>query len=215
MKISESRIRQIIREELLEGILDATSGSARATPTPPDTRASSRTQDLANAKKTADAAAKKLAPAVGSKKSEISKMAVPDLKTWVKDYGKNDEKDDKKALRASDPEEMKKAAAAVLNLSKRDPQGSADILSNLKDNPQLRGAVISTPGMTDMQSAVDMNLRAAGRDPKTAVGDSWRELGKLSSKYNLAEQKILLIIREEILKVVEQSRTISGAGVSR
>jgi len=196
MGISGSRIRRIIREELLEGILDATSGSTRPAPASADTRAVNRTQDLANAKKTADAAAKKISSAVGSKKPEVSKMSVSDLKGWVKDYGKNGEEGKKKA---ADPDEMKKASAAVLNLSKRDAQGSTDMLSNLKDNPQLRSAVLATPGMTDMQSAVDMNLRAAGRDPKTAVADSWRELGKMSSKYNLAEERILRIIKEEIL----------------
>jgi hypothetical protein len=195
MRISERRIRQIIREELLEGILDATSGTGNVTTASSDTRAATRSKDLANAKKTADAAAKKLTPAISAKKPEISKMSVSDLKAWVKGYGKEDGKERK----ITDTEEMKKAAAAVLNLSKRDPQGSRDMLSNMKDNPQLRTAVLTTPGMNDMQSAVDMKLRAAGRDPKTAVSDNWREIGNLSTKYNLAEADVRRIIREELL----------------
>ena len=194
MASAGSTLRQIIREELLEGILDGTSGTGNLTPTSSDTRAANRAKELANAKRTADAAAKKLTPAIGSKKPEVSRMSVTDLKGLVKDYGKGD---DGKS-RATDPEEMKKAAAAVLNLSKRDPQGSTEMLSNLKTNPQLRAAVLTQPGMNDMQQAADMNLRAAGRDPKTAVGDSWRELGKLSSKYNLAESEISRIVREEL-----------------
>jgi len=205
MSITESMIRRIIREELLEGILDATSGTGNVTPASSDTRAATRAKDLANAKKTADVAAKRLTPAIASKKPEVSKMSVPDLKGWVKGYGK----DDGKERKVTDPEEMKKAAAAVLNLSKRDPQGSKEMLSNMKDNPQLRGAVLATPGMTDMQSAADMKLRASGRDPKTAVGDSWREIGNLSSKYNLAESDIRRIIKEELLRESSGSQDIN------
>ncbi len=201
MRINESTIRRIISEELNEGILDATSGSTRPAPVPSDTRSASRSQDLANAKRMADTAAKKLSPAVGPKKSEVSKMSVDDLKGYVKGYGQDG--DNKK--KAADPDEMKKAAAAVLNLSKRDAQGSNEMLSNLKGNPTLRGAVLTTPGMTDMQTAVDMNLRAAGRDPRTAIGDSWRELGKMTSKYNLAEGKLQRIIREELTLLREMS----------
>jgi len=203
MPMMGRRLRQIIREELeiIEGILDATSGPGRPTPIDPDERAAARAQDIANAKRVADAGAKKLAPAISTKKPEIGKMTVPDLKKWVKDYGKNGEEEKKKA---SDPEQVKKAAAAVLNLSKRDAQGSKDMLDNLKDNPHLRNAVTSTPGMMDMQTAADMNLRAAGRDPKVAVSDSWRELGKLSSKYSLAESKLRDIVLEELAQLIHR-----------
>lgn len=177
-----------IDEDLTEGILDGTSGSTRASPTPPDVRAANRQRDLDNAKRMGDAAAKKLTPAVTPKKPEIQKMPVADVKKMVNDFGK-----DKKTI---DKEDTKVATAAVLNLSKRDAQGATDMLSTMKSNPKLRAAVGSTPGMSDMQSAVDTRLKAGGKDPSTAIGDSWRELGKLTSKYNLSEA-ILEIIEEE------------------
>ena len=178
-------------EDLVEGILDGTSGSTRAAPVPPDVRAANRQRDLDNAKRMGDAAAKKLTPAVTPKKPEIQKMPVADVKKMVNDFGK-----DKGTI---DKEDTKVATAAVLNLSKRDAQGATDMLSTMKSNPKLRAAVSSTPGMSDMQSAVDTRLKAGGKDPNTAIGDSWRELGKLTSKYNLSES-LLDIIREEILR---------------
>jgi hypothetical protein len=204
MTISESRIRRIIREELFhvlgEGIIDATAGVGRAAPVSPEERAESRAQDLANAKRVADTAAKKLSTNISQKKADVSKMSVPDLKTWVKDYGKQPEEtgEEDEKPKATDPDQSKVAAAAVLNLSKRDVAGSKDMLTNLKDNPHLRNAVLSVPGMTDLQTAADMNLKAAGKDPKTAISDNWRELGKLSSKYGLAERVLRRLVKEKI-----------------
>jgi hypothetical protein len=71
------------------------------------------------------------------------------------------------------------------------------MLSTMKSNPKLRAAVASTSGVPDLQSAVDTNLKAGGKDPSTAVGDSWRELGRLTRKYNLSES-LSTIINEEI-----------------
>ena len=204
MRISESKIRHVVRDELLrilnEGIIDATAGVGRPAPVSPEERAESRAQDLANAKRVADAAAKKLSTNISQKKADVSKMSVPNLKMWVKDYGKQPEDDGKgdDKPKTVDAEQSKIAAAAVLNLSKRDAAGAKDMLTNLKDNPHLRNAVLSVPGMTDLQTAADMNLKAAGKDPKTAVSDNWRELGKLSSKYSLAESILRDIIAEEI-----------------
>ncbi len=200
MRISDSRIKQIIKEELErsldEGIIDATAGASRPTPVSPEDRADSRARDLANAKRVADTAAKKLSGAIGQKKSEVGNMSVQDLKTLVKDYGKQPEGGEKP--KSTDPDQSKVAAAAVLNLSKRDAAGSRDMLTNLKDNPHLRNAVLSVPGMTDLQTAADMNLKASGKDPKTAVADNWREIGKLSSKYSLAENLLRQVIKEKI-----------------
>jgi len=196
------RIKEI--ESVLEGILDATSGATRPDPIPPDVRAKNRQRNLDNAKKTSDLAAKKLSPSVIPKKAEIDKMAVGDVKKLVNDFGKDNKSPDK--------EDSKKVAAAVLDLSTRDPQGSKDMLSTLKSNTTLRGAVTSTPGMTDMQSAVDANLKANGKDPQTAVADSWRELGRLTNKYNLSEHKMKInentvkrLIREEAKKILSEA----------
>jgi len=177
-------------ESVVEGILDGISGATKPTPVPPDVKAANRQRDIENSKKVSDAAAKKLSPSITPKKSEIEKMPVADVKKMVKDFGKDKEIPDK--------EDSKKAAAAVLNLSKRDAQGANDMLSIMKSNPKLRAAVVSTPGMMDMQSAVDANLKVNGRDPSTAVSDGWRELGRLSSKYNLSESQVIRIIREEL-----------------
>jgi hypothetical protein len=177
-------------DAVVEGILDGTSGATRPSPVPSDVKAANRQRDLDNAKKTSDAAAKKLAPAVTPKKSEIDKMEVGDVKKMVSDFGKDKSVPDK--------EDSKKAAAAVLDLSTRDPQGSTDMLSTMKSNPKLRASVASVPGMVDMQNAVDANLKAGGKDPHTATSDSWRELGRLTSKYNLSESRISRIIKEEI-----------------
>lgn len=177
-------------ERVVEGIIDGLSGSTKAAPVPPDVKAAVRQRDIDNAKKSGDTAAKKLTPAVGPKKTEIDKMSVGDVKKMVKDFGKDKETPDK--------EDAKKAAAAVLDLSTRDAQGSTDMLSAMKSNPKLRAAVNSVPGMTDMQSAVDTKLKADGKDPSTAVGDSWRELGRLTSKYSLSELKAIEAMNEEV-----------------
>ena len=185
-------------EAVIEGILDGTSGSTRPDPVSPDVKSANRQRDLDNAKKTSDSAAKKLAPAVSPKKSEIDKMEVGDVKKMVNDFGKEKQVPDK--------EDSKKAAAAVLDLSTRDPQGATDMLSTMKKNPTLRAAVASTPGMIDMQAAVDANLKAGGKDPSTAVSDSWRELGRLTSKYNLSESRVIRIIQEEINSALSKNR---------
>lgn len=204
---------ELLEEELeLEGIIDATSNGTSAKPMPPEIRAAIRDKDLENAKKTATAAAKKIAPAISKSKPEISKMKVDDVKKLVKDFGSDDP--------TITPDDSSKASAAVLNLTKRDSQGSKDVLDSMKSNPKLRAAVISTPGMTDLQSAVDSNLRAQGKNPKTAVGDSWRELGHLASRYNLSERstmsekinesKIKRILREEFRKILKEEEERSG-----
>lgn len=195
MGMGDDGLRWIIREELtriVEGILDGTSNGITPKPVPSDVRATSRARDLENAKRAADLAAKRLGPAIKPAKPEVGAMTAGDVKKMVQDFGKE-------KTTPITPADAGKASAAVLNLTKRDPQGAREMLATMKSNPKLRTAVLSTPGMTDLQTAADTNLRAAGKDPRTAVGDEWREIGKLASKYNLSEARVLAIIHEELL----------------
>jgi hypothetical protein len=77
----------------------------------------------------------------------------------------------------------------------------------VKDNPAARAAFAMTPGMTDLQASVDANLKAKGKDPLTAVGDAWRELGQMTSRYGLAEARHRWI-ENELRKLSERDKQI-------
>jgi hypothetical protein len=181
-------------DSIIEGILDGTAGVGRPAPVSPDIRAANRQRDLDNSKRTVDAAAKKLKPAVDPLRPDLKSKSVQDLKKTMKDFGS-----DKKA---PNKEDAKKASATVLNLSARDPQGASDMLSTMKNNPKLRAAVMSTPGMMDVQSAADTNLRAAGRDPNSTPTDSWRAIGQIAKSRDLSESLVRRILREEARKIL-------------
>ena len=97
-------------------------------------------------------------------------------------------------------EASKKVVAAVLSLSKKDGTKAKELSDAIKQNSKLRTAISTTPGMSDIDDVVDTNLRVAGKNPATAVGDSWRELGKVASRFGLAES-IRQIIYEEIFSL--------------
>jgi hypothetical protein len=99
----------------------------------------------------------------------------------------------------SQQEKMKSAAkvsAAALRLSQSNGGQARDMAKIIKDNPAVRTAFAMTPGMADIQASVDANLKARGKDPLTSVGDAWRELGQMTSRYGLAEGRRRWIAQE-------------------
>ena len=215
--------------DLDESVFDGSLGSGRPAPVDPETRAAARAKELELSTKRAAQAAKKTAAAISSVKPEISKMDPEDQLDLVKNFGKpapagNDSKTDNTSPAAAknipaslvgstpaekepvikspddEKESSKKVVAAVLNLSKKDGTRAKELADAIKQNPKLRTAISTTPGMSDIDDVVDTNLRVAGKNPATAVGDSWRELGKVASRFGLAES-IRQIIYEEIFSL--------------
>lgn len=106
---------------------------------------------------------------------------------------------DKPFEKQTQSEKIKSAAkvsAAALKLSQSNGGQAREMAAIVKDNPAARAAFAMTPGMTDLQASVDANLKARGKDPLTSVGDAWRELGQMTSKYGLAEARRRWIERE-------------------
>lgn len=215
--------------DLDESVFDGSLGSGRPAPVDPETRAAARAKELELSTKRAALAAKKTAAVISAVKPEISKMDPKDQLDLVKNFGKEapaaaEEPKTTTAPAGSKPapimpastlpatgsaltkspddekEASKKVVAAVLSLSKKDGTKAKELSDAIKQNSKLRTAISITPGMSDIDDVVDTNLRVAGKNPATAVGDSWRELGKVASRFGLAES-IRQIIYEEIFSL--------------
>lgn len=112
------------------------------------------------------------------------------------ELNKQPEKPFEKQTQSEKIKSAAKVSAAALKLSQSNGGQAREMAAIVKDNPAARAAFAMTPGMTDLQASVDANLKARGKDPLTSVGDAWRELGRMTSKYGLAEARHLWIERE-------------------
>jgi hypothetical protein len=214
--------------DLDESVFDGSLGSGRPAPVDPEVRAAARAKELEISTKRAALAAKKTAAVINTVKPEVSKMDPKDQLDLIKNFGKEaPESPQQKTIAApagtkptsamatntlpvggsaptkspnDEKEASKKVVAAVLSLSKKDGTKAKELADAIKQNSKLRTAISTTPGMSDIDDVVDTNLRVAGKNPATAVGDSWRELGKVASRFGLAES-IRQIIYEEIFSL--------------
>lgn len=213
---------------LNESMFDGSLGSGRPTTVDPEVRAAARAKELELSTNRAALAAKKTAAVINTVKPEVSKMDPKDQLDLIKNFGKEaPESPPQKTIAApagtkptsatatntlpvggsaptkspnDEKEASKKVVAAVLSLSKKDGTKAKELADAIKQNSKLRTAISTTPGMSDIDDVVDTNLRVAGKNPATAVGDSWRELGKVASRFGLAES-IRQIIYEEIFSL--------------
>lgn len=112
------------------------------------------------------------------------------------ELSKQPEKPFEKQTQSEKIKSAAKVSAAALKLSQSNGGQAREMAAIVKDNPAARAAFAMTPGMTDLQASVDANLKARGKDPLTSVGDAWRELGQMTSKYGLAEARRRWIERE-------------------
>jgi hypothetical protein len=123
------------------------------------------------------------------------------------ELNKQPEKPFEKQTQAEKIKSAAKVSAAALKLSQSNGGQAREMAAIVKDNPAARAAFAMTPGMTDLQASVDANLKAKGKDPLTAVGDAWRELGQMTSRYGLAEARHRWI-ENELRKLSERDKQI-------
>lgn len=181
MRISEDRIRRIIREELsrfalIEGVFDSAKGSTSSKTQTSAEMSAVKTQAARAALDSQKAAKEKIPTWMSTVRDDLEKMEPEEMRKTIETFKVTDIK--------KDPKSDERAVGAVLKLSKGKvpPQ---DLSRMVGANKSIAAAATGLPGGLALQNAVAAGLQAKGKsqeDPTLA----WKELGDVVTKQGLA-----------------------------
>jgi len=195
MRISESRLRRIIIEEMiLSEVLSGEEGAGKPVSMSSDVKSATRAKNVELANRHAKDAAAKTSTSISAAKKEIDDLSPEDKKAYLKGFGT-----DPSTKGAKDPKERAKAAATLLSIAATDPASGDELNAMMKSNPNLR-AVQTVPDMGGLDRAAEEKAKIdnPNLDVSKKPGQVWKQLGKIAQSAGLAER--FITIRESDVK---------------
>jgi hypothetical protein len=179
--LTEGRIKQIIREELLEfaldeGIFDGAAGQTSSKTQTSAEKAAVKAQASRTALESQKNAKSKIPAWMSTVRADLEKMETDELRKTVDSFKTTDV--------SKDPKSDERALGAVLKLSKGkiSPQ---DLSRMVSANKSIGAIAVGLPGGLALQDAVAAGLKAKDKSPDDPTL-AWKELGDIVTKQGLA-----------------------------